>query len=310
MAKKPKPEGKKYSYMDTYGDLVTLLLCFFVLLFAMSTVEESKYNAFVQAMTQQFGQQPLNLSSVTDPDAPPGDNFGDEAPVTGETIDPVEDMPADLKQLEEDISEYIEEKGLEGKVEIEVGESGAIFIRLNNNLIYAGDSSVLSAEAMDFLDFMGAGFVEISDSILQVDIIGHTASIEGSPTDDWVLSNERAAKVASYLERVVGFSPYKMHTLAYGRHYPIADNGTADFVKNRRVDIIVVGNNADNLLMALAEAQRVYFPSDDTQFFEGDADELPANALDNAIAAERSADLSNLSDSQLRELYDMVQNLD
>ncbi len=54
MAKKPKPEGKKYSYMDTYGDLVTLLMCFFVLLFAMSTIQEEKFNAFAQGLASQF----------------------------------------------------------------------------------------------------------------------------------------------------------------------------------------------------------------------------------------------------------------
>ncbi|MDL2293588.1 OmpA family protein [Ruminococcaceae bacterium OttesenSCG-928-D13] len=308
MAKKPKPEGKKYNYMDTYGDLVTLLLCFFVLLFAMSTVEESKYNAFVEAMRNQFGPSPVNLSSVTRPDAT-GDDYGDETPTTGETLDPVQDMPADMKQIYEDISQYIEEQALEGKVEIEIGESGAVFIRLTNNLVYAGDSAQLSAEAMDFLDYMGGAFVEIEDAILQVDIIGHTASIQGSATDDWVLSNARAALVASYLERVTKFSPYKMHTVAYGRHYPIADNGDMnEFVKNRRVDIIVVGNNADNLLMALAEAQRVYFPDDDTQFFQGESNELPANAIDDAMAmeAQREVNLGDLTDEELREIYNRV----
>ena len=74
VAKKPKPEGKKYNYMDTYGDLVTLLMCFFVLLFAMSTVEENKFNAFAQALTEQFG--PTTTTTAAAPAAPanPGAN--------------------------------------------------------------------------------------------------------------------------------------------------------------------------------------------------------------------------------------------
>lgn len=314
MAKKPKPEGKKYNYMDTYGDLVTLLLCFFVLLFAMSTVEESKYNAFVEALSNQFGPTPANLSTITNPDAPPGDDFGDEEPTEGETLDPVENMPAELRQLYEDITEYVEQNNMEGEVSVEVGESGAIFIRLSHNLLFDGNSSVLRTEAMDFLDFMGGGFVQVEDKILQVNILGHTGSDAGSSVDDWMLSGERASRVASYLYRTVEFSPYKMHSQGYGRFYPIADNEDPNTKgANRRVDMIVVGNEVDDVMMALAEAQRVYFPEDDTQFFEGAPDELPSHTLDDAMArASNEVDLNpeNLTDEQIRQLYEIAQNQD
>jgi chemotaxis protein MotB len=293
--------------MDTYGDLVTLLLCFFVLLFAMSTVEESKYNAFVQALSNRFGTQPINLSAVTDPNAPEGDDYGDTEPTEGETLDPVENLPAEMRQLYEDVSEYVEQQNLAGEVTIEAGESGAVFIRLSENLLFGGNSSVLRSDAMDFLDYLGGGLVAASDGIFQVNILGHTGSQQGSAVDDWMLSSERSGRVASYLERAVGFSPYKMHTLGYGRHYPVADNNTIEgLAKNRRVDMVIVSNDAATFYGALAESQQVYFPDDDTQFFEGAPDELPGNALKDIAPTDRALDLENLTDDQLRALYDAV----
>ncbi len=307
MAKKPKPEGKKYNYMDTYGDLVTLLMCFFVLLFAMSTIDEQKYNAFVQALSSHYGTNPLNLSTVAAPPEEEGDEFSQEdTPTTGETLAPDQTLPANFYQLSDAIEQYVEENNMQGEVSVEVGESGAVFIRLSDNLLFAGDSSVLSSDSLAFLDFLGECFLAVNDEILQVRLLGHTASIAGSGTDDWILSNERSGRVASYFERTVGFSPYKMQSSGLGRHYPIADNGTAEgLARNRRVDMVVIGNHADNLVAALVEAQMIYFPDDDTQFFEGSPDELPSAALE-SIPAQGEVDLSLLTEEQLQELYEIA----
>ena len=310
MGKKNAPEGKKYSYMDTYGDLVTLLLCFFVLLFAMSSVDEAKYNAFVEALTNRFGSAPLNMSSVRDSSTPEeGEDFGEEAPTEGETVDPVEQLPAELREVVESVTEYIAEQGLEGEIQVEVGESGATFIRLSDNLLFAGDSSRLQPEAEAFLSYFGNSILEVEDQIYMVNVLGHTGSIPGSGTDDWMLGSERAGRVSSHLTRQVGFSPYKLEAKGYGRYYPIADNSTAEgLAKNRRVDIIIISNDTDNLLLALAEAARIYFPSDSTEFFEGAPEELPGAALTEIAVAEGEVDLANLTEEQMAELYGILQD--
>ena len=56
MAKKRQEDPPKglAPWMATFSDLMNLLLCFFVLLFSMSTVDEAKYNALVAAMNNTF----------------------------------------------------------------------------------------------------------------------------------------------------------------------------------------------------------------------------------------------------------------
>ncbi len=279
MAKKAKPEGKKYNYMDTYGDLVTLLLCFFVLLFAMSTVQEDKYNAFVEALNARFSADPAKVVFLPPEATFPESSVGD-VETTGDIMSPDQTLPMDMVQLEQAIQRYLEENDLQDEVQVETGQSGATFIRMTNNILFTGDSSALSPEATQFLNYLGECFLALDDEIWQVQFNGHTASIPGSSTDDWVLSAERAGKVSSYFERTVGFSPYKIQFSGYGRNYPIADNNTAEGrAANRRVDVVVISNNTTTLLGQLEEAAAVYFPDDSTQFFEGTENELPGYAL-------------------------------
>ncbi|MGD9560591.1 MAG: flagellar motor protein MotB [Oscillospiraceae bacterium] len=309
MAKKPKPEGKKYSYMDTYGDLVTLLLCFFVLLFAMSTVEETKYNAFVEALSDRFGNFPTNLSSVNTSSPVSGSDFGEDPPA-GNVIDPEPTLPADFTEIQKAITEFIEENNLQGDVSVEIGESGAIFIRLSDNLLFGGDSAALRPESYVFLDFLGECFMPLQDQIFQAQFLGHTASIPGSSTDDWLLSAERAGRVSSYFEKNIGFSQYKIKSSFMGRSYPIGDNEIPEGrARNRRVDIIVIAAD-ERLAEALVEAAKIYFPSDSTQFFEGPPEELPENMLDNiSPIGDNYLDLTGLETGDRSALRDALDEL-
>lgn len=299
MAKKPRPEGKKYNYMDTYGDLVTLLLCFFVLLFAMSTIEEVKYRQFAEAMSARFG---------TPSDAPvpggsdPSQSGTGEVPPTGEAMDPDQTLPEDMSQLAEAIQKYVDENQMQGQVSVQVGESGAVFIRMNDNLLFDGNSYALRDESIGFLDFLSDCFLEVNDQILRVDSKGHTASIQGDGTDDWILGGERAGIVSSYFEKRGGLSRYKLTATGYGRNYPIADNETVEGrAQNRRVDIVVLGNDAGNLQAALIDGMRAYFPGDDRSYFGGAPEELPDNVIDSVepVAGSMEEYLGSLTEEEL-----------
>ena len=305
MAKKA-PEGKKYNYMDTYGDLVTLLLCFFVLLFSMSTVDEAKYNAIVEAFSSHFGNNPVNLSTVTSSIPTSSSDFAEQPP-TGEAMDPDQVLPADFYQLAEAIERYVEENNMQGEVMIERGENNTVFIRMNNNLVFRGDSYELLPEAIPFLDFLSECFNEIKSEIHLVTAIGHTAEVQGSGVDDWILSGGRAGAVTSHFEKATGFPAAKLQGIGYGRTYPIADNNDpVAKAANRRVDIIVVGSDAKYLTESLAEASHVYFPDDDIQFFQGDPADLPGYQVEAPAASTAETDLA-LEDLTEEERTNMQQ---
>lgn len=301
MAKKPRPEGKKYNYMDTYGDLVTLLLCFFVLLFSMSTVEEAKYNAFVEALNMRFSRAPTNLSFNQDSSViEDASDFGDDQP-TGMEMEADESMPADLSQLEQSIQEYVAENNMQGEVSVERSESGATFIRMSNNLLFDGDSFTLRPETREFLTFLADSFNAVESQILNVQFNAHTASLQDSSVDDWDLSGRRAGAVSSFIANDGGFNRFKIRPSSFGRNYPIADNTTPEGrARNRRVDIIVLSNEASTMQLTLMDAMRVYFPSDDVSFFEGTGQDLPDEFMQDVDPIGNAADLlAGLSEDEL-----------
>ncbi len=289
-----KKQGKKYNYMDTYGDLVTLLLCFFVLLFAMSTVEEIQYNAFVEALSQQFSTQPSNpnLSFVTPSESVEAGSDMADVPPTGMTMEADQTLPQNLSQLEQAIEQYVEENNMQGDVSVERNENGTTFIRLSDNLLFDGDSSTLRPQTTEFLDFLAAAFNAVDSEILQTKYNGHTAYIDGSTVDDWILSGQRAATVASYITETGDFDRFKVEPVGYGRNYPIADNAVEEGrAKNRRVDIIVLGNDAGRMEETLMDSMRVYFPSDPVDFFEGGATDVPDAQVDGINPTQQGAQL-------------------
>lgn len=293
--------------MDTYGDLVTLLLCFFVLLFSMSTVEENRFNAFVEGLNERFGSN-LNLTLIPASGSASGSGAGSEDPTGEDTMDPNQTLPADMGQLNEALEKFISENNLQDKVELQQGASGTNFLRLDGSLLFAGDSYVLQPEAKKVLDFLGEALIGLEDQIFRINFNGHTASIAGSSQDDWILSGQRSSTVASYFTKKVGFSPYKVEPAMYGRYYPIADNNNpATMARNRRVDIVIISNDPKTLNQAMLEAAKIYFPDDDTSFFEGNDNQLPAYYLGQINSAQVTDMLGNLTDEERKYLIQYLE---
>lgn len=244
--KKHGDEGGGYSWMDTYGDMVTLLLTFFVLLFASSTIDAEKFSILVRA----FNNAPqANTAQI----ALPG-NGDQAAPISGDAdslqmdaMDLTEPKPINIEELFEYLKAYVEQNNMQGQVKVEKGVN-SVYLRFDNNIFFDGDSSTLRQASHEVLKFMGECFISVEDQILFVRINGHTAAIPGNDNymvNDWDLSNLRACRVASEFEKQ-GVTPSKLMTQGYGKNYPIADNTTAEGrAKNRRVDILVMGNDFD-----------------------------------------------------------------
>lgn len=233
-------------WLNTYADMVTLLLCFFILLFTMSTVDAEKWQTLLRAFQNDGSSNQVVVV--------PGDD-GDELAGNEET-------PSDFAFLKEYIEQIISNSGFEADVEI-YGNDSVVFLRLSNNLLFNPNVSTLRNDTMKFLDSISNGFKEIEDEIMLIRINGHTASVdEGVAThiSDRLLSSDRANAVLMYLEEIGKFDPQKMISIGYGKNYPIAPNDTeVNRAKNRRVEIIVMSNdlrnNEDNLVFKLLSGE-------------------------------------------------------
>ena len=244
MAKKPREAPKTDGWKDTYGDMVTLLLCFFVLLYSMSAVDQEKWQAFVKAFTNP-GEDTAQVVLV------PSEELGDHTVPAEDSTDtgnpdPNEDVIENLDDLFEMLQEYAETQGIQDSMEMVMGE-GAIYVRYQNSLFFKPDSAELLPTAAENLKVLGDGLKQLEDKLWLVSISGHTASVayENYHVSDWELSAGRAAAVADHFEIDSGLNPKVLRPIGFGKNYPIADNDTAEGrARNLRVELVIISKDS------------------------------------------------------------------
>ncbi len=229
------------SWMDTYGDMVTLLLCFFVMLYSMSDINQQKWEIFVKSIFPNAGdmQQVAINENIAD----------GEYDVSG-TLE-IEDEPPVEEELDHLILALIEalnEAGIDG-ASVSRGE-GYTFVAFENQAFFNGNSSVLTSEATQVLDVFCDVIAPQAENISQIEIMGHTAQV----SDDWqstartdrMLSSLRSAEVAAYIQTKDIIDPSKLVGISYGQFRPVDTSETQEGrARNRRVEFLIVDKGAD-----------------------------------------------------------------
>lgn len=246
--KKSSDSGGGYNWMDTYGDMVTLLLTFFVMLFSMSTVNEEKWEILVRAFSKNPDAATAQIILVQEGE---GDDIAPANGTTANLGDKLTDneLPTDLNQLYEYLKRYVEQNQMTSSVSISKDSANNVYIRFDNSIFFDGDSYVLRKESYPVLNFLGDCLLSVQDQVFVTRVNGHTAAIPGAENyhiSDWTLSGERASQVVIYFEEKKGLDPKKLMCNGYGKNYPIESNDTPQGrAKNRRVEIMVLGNSFD-----------------------------------------------------------------
>lgn len=243
MARKKREEESGGNWMDTYGDMVTLLLTFFIVLYSFSTVEEDKWQDLVRAFNNKGATKVDQIVlSVSDKEGvDPGYNKGTES---------------NFDKLFQAIEDYIIEQGMSDKVTVSKTETGEdqegprddnIFLEFQDYLTFQPDTAQLSGKtSYEVLDFLGETLKAVDDDIAIIIIQGHTASYEGSQVDSRLLSTERSGVISNYFEENFDIEPKKLLPLGWANLYPIESNDSADGrAKNRRVVISIIGKDSD-----------------------------------------------------------------
>jgi len=216
--------------METYSDMVTLLLTFFVMLYAMSTMDAQKYASIVESLTKQMNPQAYEqmISSSQ------GEGEGEGEGTAGDT------EKTDLDQLYTMLKQYVDKNNLNNQVEVSKSEE-YVFIRFSDAVTFRGYSDILEPSGKDILDVLAEGLIMVDEYVEEVIIAGHTAKVEYDKTDiDRSLSTDRANVVLKYLESKNVIDPSKYLAIGYGLYSPIADNSTPEGrAKNRRVEIYI-----------------------------------------------------------------------
>ncbi len=278
--KKEEPSGGA-GWLATFGDLMNLLLCFFVLLFSMSSVDVDKFEALVQSLQHSFSILPEGGAAVGDgqmvssgvsqlqfldeyyKEITNSESEDTENGETGEndlkengTVEAEEELKeeyseAALKESEE-MEEQIEAMAEQSQItdQIELSASAQyVLITLNGALLFDSGQSEIRKDALPLVNKLAMMLERYNANL--IDIEGHTDNVpiknEQYESND-VLSAYRALAVKDY---VLGISQAldasKIHATGCGEYNPVADNSTAEGrARNRRVEIKIYNSYNSN----------------------------------------------------------------
>ena len=245
----PREEGSP-AWMNTYGDMVTLLLTFFLLLFSFSNVDAEKWKAIVLAFSGK--------TEITAPDVTLDPNFGlDDVRITlgtpAPTVTPgngLSDEEKQFSELYEKIKSHVHQNDQEDMLDVSK-DGDLITIRITDRALFDSGEDQLRKEALDLLTDIIDIFDEYDSVIRQIFIEGHTDNVPISGSkykSNWDLSTSRAVSVVKYCIEHSNISPMKYAASGYGEYHPISDNTTdAGRARNRRVDFLLLSTKSIGL---------------------------------------------------------------
>lgn len=271
MKKRNKAPEEGASWMDTYGDMVTLLLCFFVLLYSISSVDQVKWENLVKSLNPDAAKEVSQLVTTenqpgdddvpgstdlpkdTNRDAIYEDDLNDPKENTGRSPEEQQALDEQFDSLYEKLQELKELADDATEVEIAKGE-GYTFITFRDKVFFDGDDWVMRDDGKKMIDVFAKIIKPCAKSIEQIQIIGHTS--QGRPdkknniNTDRELSAMRSAVVTAYLQKKKVIAADRLYSSAFGQHRPIASFDTPeDRAKNRRVELLITKTgNVENQL--------------------------------------------------------------
>lgn len=218
---KKGPGQRAPHWMITYADMVTLLMCFFVLLTAISKVEVEKFRKVMGALKGALGVlEPTRGPVVYEPE------FADI-------------QRRNLVEALIQLKEYLKSEGLEQAVSVEFMEEGA-HIRISNPLLFDLGKANLKSTVLPVLKQLAR---IARDMPYELQVEGHTCDLPIHTSQfpsNWELSAARALNVVKYLAYHEGVDPARLSAVGYGEYRPIAPNDSKENrAKNRRAEIYI-----------------------------------------------------------------------
>ena len=225
----PPPEEGAPAWVMTFGDLMSLLLTFFILLFSMSSIEVEKFQAAAASLQEAFGDQSAGVlpgsPQVAEPDSTPL--------VLAAGTEAVANVMEDIGNI---LEQFVVETGLQEQVAVTIDDRG-VFLRIEDRALFTAGSATIGPGNEELLESLSTILTAIRVPVI---VSGHT---DDRPIrsrvfqSNWELSAARAAGVARGLVQR-GLSPDNITAEAYGEYRPVATNDTPEGrAQNRRVEV-------------------------------------------------------------------------
>ncbi|OGQ98940.1 MAG: hypothetical protein A2505_03390 [Deltaproteobacteria bacterium RIFOXYD12_FULL_55_16] len=241
--KSPEKEPKLERWLISYADFITLLFAVFVMLYAMSIVDQQKMEEVRASIQASFSREQI---SPPPPKVVGAKDFGlipealDQTVLSQAQDEVFAAEGREFSRIKDELQDNLQEYAAKNEVGLTVNERGLV-ISLKEAGFFPSGAARVQAQALPLLDRIATS---ISRSPNPIRIEGHTDNVSvKSPAfpSNWELSTARANSLVHYLIEKHGFKGSKLAVTGYAEYRPIADNASEEGRKlNRRVDIVLL----------------------------------------------------------------------
>lgn len=244
-------------WLVSYADFITLLFAFFVVMYAISSVNEGKYKVLSDSLVNAFKNVPTSADQQANNQlligaAPkqiamptPSDSGQKRDPKAEEQARKMQGMANNVKQS---LGAFIDQ----GKVRVTQSKRG-IAIEINDSILFDPARAELQTPSVEMLRAV-ADMVKGTDNLIQIE--GHTDNQpirSGLYPSNWELSSARASSVVRlFIDS--GIAPQRMVVIGYGEQRPVESNdGLEGRARNRRVTLNILADNRDEVAVLASE---------------------------------------------------------
>lgn len=272
MARTPEPEEHENHerWLVSYADMITVLMAFFIVLYAMSLVDEDKYQALRTSLALGFGNESIlegNTGAMADPGTSemlpiaPSELGSGVDKQTQKLIDTAIDQALDTKarsqqahrmaeaaaevqrlsDLRTRIIRALRSRGYDQDVRARIDERGLSVSLVSERVVFAAHRSDLTTRGRRIVDTIAPVLHDVPE---QIEVAGHTNQIPVEPLyydSEWELAAARAVTVLTRLSDNHDIDPRRLAALSYGEHRPLVNPNRPTAARlNKRVDIVVL----------------------------------------------------------------------
>ncbi len=265
-------------WLITYADMITLLMVLFIVLFAISQVDQKRFEMLREGMAAGFGHEPspfqgdqtVLAEAGAQPIAPVQPRLEEtvrkttqEQPATHQAEDPpnaYDEAKAEVARLQElrrRIARALRAAGLLHDVSMKIDERGLRVSLVSRHIVFRANLADLSPRGAQVLDVLAPVLRTLPN---QIDVAGHTNQVKVKPKyypSDWELSAARAVTVLRYLTEVRNVPSRHLSAVAYGHERPLVDPAKpGSQALNKRVDIVVLSTASDDVRRLFSDVLR------------------------------------------------------
>jgi len=245
--KKPEEHENHERWLVSYADFITLLFAFFVVMYAISSLNEGKYRILSDSLVSAFKKSPTSPPMPLAPQNTYGTRPIKLAPPKKPTLDidpKIKKQTEDMRQIAQDLLKVLAPLVKENQVKVTQSLRG-VTLEINAAVLFAPGQAVLQAESAKALTAVAQVLAHIPN---RIQVEGHTDDLPISTAfypSNWELSSARASSVVR-LFSANDVSPERMVAIGYADNRPVVPNTDNESrARNRRVTILIISEIQD-----------------------------------------------------------------